>query len=248
MFSFAKFAAVAAISALPGIASAASTYDVTNYNATTGLWTDNMVQKQGGGRAGDAFSKWSLSNGHLSIDDNGVARMTGKATNHGDGAIGLNFVLDMKIDPDSTNTGYCQYGGAPFDCVNGNRSNAPFDTSAWTYLDMLGGTLTGTGEMSGIVLKLSDVTNGKHLPQMGVGANAFDKGDLGFSSWLSWVSADGSTDNSTKYDFLGSSANSNNKHLDFNVDLAVMPLPAGAPLLIAGLGVLGFVRSRRKAA
>ncbi len=250
---FRSIALAALVAAVPAAASAATTYGVTNFSSSAdgrGLWTDTMVGRTDGTKVGRAFNHWSMSGATLVVDGD-AATFQGTAINNGDAAISMDFRLDMQRDTSGTNPGYCQYGGAPFDCDKGNAGTGQgaFDGAKdWDFFELVSGSFVGKGAMAGIEYAVGDVTMGKHLPQIGVGANAFDKTDLGFSSWISWEKTAGNDVAAGVYSFLDSSTESANKHGDFNVDLVVAPLPAGLPLMLAGMGAFAAVRSRRKRA
>ena len=82
---------------------------------------------------------------------------------------------------------------------------------------MTSGSLSGTGILDGVEFSLE--SNANHNPQAGIGANAFDVADLGFSMWFYWTRVD-----DTVVD--GYTIASGRYKGDINADLTAVPLPA----------------------
>lgn len=237
------FAATAA--ALMAVPAVAETLVASDFNGHRSFWMPGFVTKAGVSTS--VYRDWSADDATFEVDDvTGDVLYSGRATNLGDSALQFDFAIELDYTENAGQEGYCQYGGAKIDCPG----DVPVDE--WSFYTFSSAILTGLGAMEGITASLSDHTNGVHLPQAGIGANAFDKTEPGFSAWFNWVVA-GFGPQDSHYVFASSAAR---KHGDINIDLSgvpgkggvsPVPLPAGLPLLIAGLGGLGLASRRKRA-
>lgn len=247
--------------AAPFAASAATfqdgSYAVENYNGTRGIWSPSLLD--------GANKLWSVSDSAFVINGNS-ASMTGTATNIQDNE--LTFTYSLSFARTAQSSGFCQFsGGHDLGCVNeASYTGADkVDPSSWDYFDLLaGGTFSGTGAMAGLEWTITDKTksNGvaNHPPQAGVGANALERGDVGFSMWYFATRSDASNVSgvTTTNGHYSVGAFGTRKSGDINVDLGFgsigpdgkispVPLPAAAWMLLAAVGGLGVAGRRRKA-
>ena len=262
-------AALATTLALPaGAATLPDSFDVGAGDRADGrsIWFRNLFSGPGAGGS-DLFS---ISGGGFVQNGDGSAALTGTATSLDAGSIQFDVDVQLSLSPNPPGSrgGYCQFNGAR-DCVTGapimgggaatgpqfdglTAAEAQDRVDMWNFYTIDSATLTGVmgSLVDGLVLTLTDKTDGNHLPQLGLGANAFDQDNLGFSAWFNWVSNQGADATYGDYTFAGSGNGDFN--MDVNnggvLDIAPVPLPAGMWLMLGGLGALGAVRrSRRKA-
>jgi len=255
-----RISAIAALALVPAFASAApipaGEYAISDYNVGGNpertIWTpqhsgDRLVT--GGG----ASRLWSFSNGIFDFDGSN-ATLTARATNTG--ATELQFDVNLSFALTGKQDGYCQFKGVvDKGCDNGTDYVADFGVNPadWTYFDFLAGTFTGLAGtvMEAVTFNISD--NNDHRPQAGLGANALEESDLGFSMWFLFENATGKGQNITSAKTGSSYYFSKDGSGDINADLtplevAAVPLPAAGWMLIAGLGGLAAAGRRRKQA
>ncbi len=123
------------------------------------------------------------------------------------------------------------------------------------FLNMTGGTLTGTGLLAGLNISATLMTGGpgdNYAVQVGSGIDATTTGannknpNFGMAFWFAMTTDRDAADDCAICD-ASTFGRINGRQGDVNIDLAPVPLPASALLLIAGLGGLGAMRARRKA-
>lgn len=236
IISAAIVAAALPITATAGMLEAGD-YKILDYNEHRSVWTP------GGGDGFVAGTKnWSfLEDAIFSYDPDGasptaVLSATAEAVGHS------NLFLDFHLEFDVSTSGNTPFCRSALRLGDGTKACDPMkmDFSDWTYFSMITGTATGVGALAGMEFKLT--SNPMHNPQAGIGANAKDDHELGFSMWFTWER----TGDEHAGGYL---ANEYGKG-DINSDLEYIdpvPLPAAGWMLIAGLGGLAAA-GRRKAA
>lgn len=210
-------------------------YNVSDYDGNRSIWTpggsNTLVSGNGASRL------WSFSKTKLTYDGLS-ASMTGKATNLTDSSLMFDVSLSFSVNT-SPQPGYCQFSGVDKGCKNGPYAGV--DPSSWTYFDFLSGSLTGSEGSAIESVKYNITDNLMHRPQAGLGANALEAGDNGFSMWFRYNLVSGqSTLNGYQFAANGSG--------DINSDISPVPLPASGLLLLAAVGGLAFGRRRKLAA
>ena len=227
--------------AMLGAGSAASaatlengTYNLTDYDGDRGVWSFDIVGRH-------ANKLWSLSESFFTVDGD-TATATGTATNLGDSHLSFDFDLSF-VRTHDPNPGYCQFDGTPdADCDSAfSKSlieNGIVDPSSWDYFDLVAGQFEGRDTMEGLTYNIVDKSG--HDPQAGIGANALETDDLGFSMWFTFMRTDHLGNHIGGYDFARHGKG------DINADLhpAPVPLPAGAALLLGALGAMGLARRK----
>lgn len=104
-----------------------------------------------------------------------------------------------------------------------SENGGPVDVETWFYYQTWGGTLSGTGNFSGSDLILE--ARGPAF-QWGIGASGKNV-EFGGSGWFTaWLTGGG--------EFTG----------DFNLNAQSVPVPAGFPLLVSALFVMGLISKR----
>ncbi|MEM8837768.1 MAG: hypothetical protein AAGE89_06720 [Pseudomonadota bacterium] len=245
--SFVKsFVAAGAFVAISCSAQAASfapgNYQAIDYNGVRSIWTPNGGNNPSGKafvQGNGASALWSFSSDSRFNFDGTNATLTGTATNTGNSALAFDFSLDFTSTGTGTEIGFCQFDGATGAC-DGSEA---VDPTMWEFFVLDEGSFTGIDSTvtEGLSWTLASVD--AHKPQAGLGANALEEEDLGFSMWITWTldgaSADLARDGFT-FNYKGKG--------DINIDVATVPLPTPALLLLTALGAGVFLGRRKKAA
>ncbi|MEL7133288.1 MAG: VPLPA-CTERM sorting domain-containing protein [Pseudomonadota bacterium] len=213
-------------------------YDISNAFGNHGLWLPKFL--------GD--KTWSVTSGTANYDGTSLV-MTGSVENKKGGTtytMDFNFqVFETAVKPDEP---YCGNGQACQAATDEQKDNI-------VYFDMNGGssmgTVTGTGLLDGLVMDIEmkplEFPDDYKPGQLGYGGN-WTTLDFGYSNWLNWTVIKNDSGVKTgaagygdmNYDFLA-----NDDPVTQNPP--PVPLPAGLPLLVAGLGALTFLRRRKTA-
>jgi len=236
---FKSLAVVAGLFVVPTIGLSATltpgVYDVSDYDGKRSIWTpggsDTLVSGNGASRL------WSFSHAKLSYDG-ASASMTAKATNLTDSSLMFDVSLSFAVNT-TPQPGYCQFNGVDKGCKKGPYAGV--DPASWTYFDFLSGSMTGSAGSAIETVAYNITDNPMHRAQAGLGANALEAGDDGFSMWFRYnlVSGQSTLDG---YHFAQKGTG------DINVDIAPVPLPATGLLLLAAVGGLAMGRRRKIAA
>ena len=241
MFKHFTVGAVALTLAMSMTAQAASLPPVTGsyqgaYNvesARTGsndhsFWLPNFL---GSG----ATNYWQFdTNGGLFVHSGTTATLTGRIQNN----VQSNAYFDVDVS-----FSFLERGGRAPKCEFGSTAcNSPsykFKSDHYDYFDMGAATLTGEGDLAGLILSLAiRPANGSFPLQVGYGANNKDIDAFGGSSWFFW-----SVVQNTNGVAIGSDTRG-----DINIALSPVPIPASLPLLLAAIAGLGFAARRRRRA
>lgn len=223
--TFIAAAAIAVTSSGAFAATLTATYDVTSaessaYNSSGGhsVWLPS--ETSGGGNA-DHFD--FLSAGTFSVYDDGSATLTGIASHETSGAAnGFEVSVSFAQAP-GTYAGKKELSNAAYAPIG------TIDPSTWSFYNLMSGTLKGFGSFAGSVLDLAEAPSDGSAPfQIGFGANGKNL-EFGGSGWFTYTKNNGTAS------YRG----------DFNVDLAPVPLPASAFLLMGAIGGLGAMRRRK---
>ena len=236
MLSAASFVSA---SPLPAVdASYVGNYDLGNAFSSHGLWLPGFL--------GD--NTWSVQSGTANYDGTSLV-MNGSVSNT---VNGVTYEMDFDFQVFETSVRpaapYCGSGQACEGATQEQKDNI-------VYFDMRGGssmgTVTGKGALDGVILDIEmqplDISGGNYKPgQLGYSGN-WTTLDFGYSNWLNWTV----TQNTTG---LGA-AEGTTKKGDINFDFLPngnppgqnpppVPLPAGLPLLLAGIGAFAVMRRR----
>ena len=175
----------------------------------------------------------------FTVSDDGAGKLTGELTGtarDADGGFDVFLTFDDFRDWDAqTGAGLGAKGAS-----NG-------DETTWTFMDLIPvSTLTGIGDQAGnhydLIMKPQ---NGIYTFQYGVGANDKQKNVLGMSGWF-YTAGDGLEGTGSPCANTTTSGDGGSV-CDFNLQLEGVPLPAGAWLLLTGIGAIGAARRFRKA-
>ena len=219
-------AAATALLAAPAFASTVS------YSATSavGFGSDHSVWLSAMPGGGDNRDFDFDPAGLLTLDSHaGTGSLTGSTTSQvvaGGFDISFDYSYDLSADTNHPK----------FKSENG--SSVQSDTF---FLAMLGGTMTGTGVFAGIDFTVSAMptpADNTYAVQIGTEANNKNS-NFGMANWF-FVNA-GSSCSNNAYNLCGIIG----RQGDVNIDLAPVPLPASALLLMGALGGLGIARKRK---
>lgn len=221
------FTTQAEASSLPAVdADYSGTYLAQNAFPGHGLWLPNFYE--------GATKKWSVQSGTVTYDsDAGTLDLNGIVRNNG--LTDLEFEFDFSLNELAVQPDQDPYCGNYSACKNASQDMK----DNVKYFDFAVASLTGIGgAITGLVLDLEIMpADGSKPPQFGYGANWYDAA-FGYSNWFFWdVVAEGQNPEGD-YNLSGRG--------DMNLSLAVMPLPAGAWLMIAGLASLGALRRKAR--
>lgn len=167
-----------------------------------------------------------------------TASLTGTAESVNNAGSG--FEVSMSYDDDLS-----AYGAGP--SFKGRKALQDAQTLAGDaqYLALTMGSLKGYGLLAGIDFSVTaKPTPAAGLPATQYGTAANDKNtNFGLSGWLYLIADQNNCSNST-FDLCELKPTNG----DINVDLAAVPLPASALLLLGAIGGLGVAKRRKKAA
>lgn len=239
-----KIAAATMLTAslLAGGAAGASTmydgaYDATSVNTNGNLhsiWLPNLISNPY-----DNYWQFVGGAGTVSVDGGAdTLNVSGQIENNGNEANGTNFLFEVDMNF-AYREGAFENAGDPM--RQPAKTVGGSENETWEYFNMTNATLTGAGDLLGLVLTLTGFSKSetKVQPfQIGVDANDKNAG-FGASAWFSWEV----TQNSTHFQISDSSGH---QHGDLNINLEAVPLPAAGWLLIAGVAGLGAMRRRQK--
>lgn len=207
-------------------------YGITDAFSTHGLWLPNFIGNQ----------YWSVQSGTANYAGSDLT-MTGTATKSiGSQTYSLDFsfaVVETSDAPNglvcggNTGAGSCQsqQGGA------GEANIVHFDMGTNSIM----GTLTGSAGniLEGLSMDIEMVPlggPGRKPGQLGYGGN-WVTDDFGYSNWMEWdVTADSIA--SVSYGTSGTG------DVNFTFLPTPVPVPAGFPLMLAGLGAFYWLRRR----
>ncbi|MEM6373247.1 MAG: VPLPA-CTERM sorting domain-containing protein [Pseudomonadota bacterium] len=212
------------------------------YYATSavGSGSDHSLWIMGG--FGDLGSDFDFDPaGLFTIDDTDAGTLTGRAVSQTSGYSGTGFDVSFT------------YGTAPFTpAFKPENGSAPGADIRYTFLT--GGTLTGFGDLLGLTLAvLAKPLTGPEAAQWGSSMDGSTTGpnnknaNFGMAHWFMVDSIDNACTTSFCATYSGDIADLLGRQGDINVDLTPVPLPAGLPLLAAGIAGFAVLR-RRKAA
>lgn len=233
--TFKSLATLATIASLSASAVSAATYTAsTAYNDSYGIHGDGHSLTMNG------INLDFEADGMFSVSGS-TATLTGTASTNG-GSDG--FFVDLSFNQFSTPDPKLELHDSAY-AVNGG----PVDPSTWSFWDLIEGgvsTLIGFGSYAGWDFDvISKPISELYSFQSGDGANGKNVGP-GLSGWLF---LDGRTAFADSVNPCAVPASGMGNICDFNVDLAPVPLPAPALLLIGGIAALGGLRRvQRKSA
>ena len=233
-------AGMAAASPIPGITDPyQGNYDLGDAFSSHGLWLPHLL--------GD--HTWSINAGSTANLNGTYLDMTGTATQTVNGTdYTVAFDFSVIETTDAPNGLICGSGQACNGATQEMRDNIMFfDMGSASTM----GTITGLGALAGLSL---DVImrplggTGRKPGQLGYGGN-WTTLDFGYSNWM-WFDVTSEADNAV----AGLSATLGQRRGgDINLDFLAnstpgplpVPLPAGLPLLLAGMGALYGLRRRK---
>lgn len=231
---------VAASSAAEAAPIDLGTYYASDYNGQRSIWGASIVHGES--------HYWTAQSSTLHLGATS-GYLTGTFVNGTASSQNTDLVIDVHLafTPQLAvggSSGYCQFDGTPNPGCSKKGSPA-VDPSMWRYytLDAANSYFKGaSAAMAGLEWMVTDHSSGNHPPQFGLGANALEEEDLGWSMWfeLDIVSLFDPVDGD------GYKFKSADGHADFNMDLVAAPLPAPAFLLLAGLGGVAALKRRKK--
>lgn len=233
-------ASAASASPIPGVTDDYhGSYDLGNAFSSHGLWLPGIFSGYD--------NTWSVQSGKGVYAGNTLT-LDGTVQNSKNGnTLSLDFDFTMY-----ENAGH----SGPLECGSSACNSATQDMrDNIVYFDMgttgVQGTIKGTANtvLEGLVIDVTMMfgNTGTKLGQLGYGGN-WTTLDFGYSNWLTWsVSSQATASNWT----TAKNSGSGDINLDFlpNGDTTgqtPVPLPAGLPLLLAGVGAFGLLRRRAR--
>lgn len=216
-------------STLPGVTDDYSgTYGLTNAYPSHGIWLPSF--KSG------ASTEWGVVNGSATYDSTaGTLNLSGRVQNNSNAALQLDFNWSLNE---------VVHAGPPA-CGGGACTGATAAMKAnMVYFDFAGQQLTGTAgtALAGLSIDLTiKPSDGSKPPQLGYGGN-WRTLDFGYSNWFKWSVS------SAEKSAYGLKNTYGDGDMNLTLTPTPVPVPAAAWMLIAGVGALGAMRRRRKAA
>ncbi|MEL7167630.1 MAG: VPLPA-CTERM sorting domain-containing protein [Pseudomonadota bacterium] len=234
---------------LPAVtASYEGNFDINNAFTGHGLWFANIFGAQPNDKT------WSIdqtaTNNNFNFQ-NGQLDISGTVLNTVNG-VGASMEFAFRLFEDPNHPGVLQCGNT--NCGNPTqqeRDNIVFfdgDANNGGFI----GKVTGTGVLDGLQMDVfinspDSMTQpvAPKLGQLGYGGN-WTTSDFGYSNWFTYDIKAQATD--TRFVAQGTSGDINLTLTgNPNSQIPPVPLPAGLPLLIAGLGAFAMVRRRQRA-
>lgn len=225
-------AALALTTVVAPAAQAVTVTEIYNVSSAVGSNSDHSLWLKKGVKnvAGRDFD--FLAGAQLKFFSDGSGELAGRVVSQNNANAFFDVAITYDQDFDRTPEPKRENGFSPAN-----------DPDGWDFFSFAGGSLTGGGDLAGLVLEMTQrPKNGKHPLQVGNGANGKNS-NLGAAQWFYVKQAMNGACLSDLCKLFKTAQKG-----DVNIDLTPafgpvtsVPLPGALPMMTSGLALLGFM-------
>lgn len=214
-------------------------FNINNAYPHHGLYLPGLTAGLGGD------TRWGVTGGEATYVSNTLT-LEGSAVNKTASNLSLDFNFSLNEKVGYVGTAYCGQSGG-----SGCSSTAAADVAAREeikFFDLATATLKGTAgtDLEGLLIELTvKPGDGSKPPQFGYGANWLNMA-FGYSNWFYYDVVKQANDPNFAVTANSWGGDINLTFTGSDSQLPPVPLPAGLPLLLGALGVMGIVGRKRR--